>query len=106
MNLTTIAVDLAKDVFQVAVADCRYQIMERHRLTRSQFERFIRGHERSLWVMEACGGAHHWAHTLIGLGHEAKLLPPAYVRPYVRGNKTDRSDCAAILAIRACLRPR
>ena len=47
--------------------------------------------------MEACGGAHHWARTLIGLGHEAKLLPPAYVRPYVRGNKTDRGDTAAIL---------
>lgn len=97
MNLTTIAVDLAKDVFEVAVADRRYQIVERHRLTRSQFERFIGQRERSLWVMEACGGAHHWARTLSGLGHEAKLLPPAYVRPYVRGNKTDRGDCAAIL---------
>jgi hypothetical protein len=58
MNLTTIAVDLAKDVFDVAVADRRYQIVEQHRLTRSRFERFIRGRERSLWVMEACEGAH------------------------------------------------
>jgi transposase len=77
MNLTTIAVHLAKDVVQVGVADHRSRIVERHRLTRSQFERFIRAHKRSLWVMEACGGAHHWARTLIGLGHEAKLLPPA-----------------------------
>lgn len=97
MNLATIAVDLAKDVFQVGVADRQFKIVERHRLSRSQFERFLRQRERSLWVMEACGGAHHWARTLIELGHEAKLLPPAHVRAYVRGNKTDRGDCAAIL---------
>ena len=53
MNLTTIAVDLAKDVFEVGVADRRNQIVARHRLTRSRFERFIRGGDRSLWVMEA-----------------------------------------------------
>ncbi len=78
MNLTTIAVDLAKDLFQVAVADRRYQLVERHRLTRSQFERFIRGRQRSLWVMEACGGAHHRARTLIYIGelHASVQLQP------------------------------
>ena len=78
MNLSTIAVDLAKDVFQVSVADHRSRIVERHRLTRSQFEHFVRGaRARPLIDGGLCGGAHHWARTLIGLGHEAKLLPPA-----------------------------
>ncbi len=90
MNLTTIAVDLAKDVFHVAVADRRYQIVERHRLARWQFERFIREHERSFWVMEACGGAHHWTRTLIGLGHEAKRSTEA--RPAI--GLSGGTDCS------------
>lgn len=61
MNATTVAVDLAKNVFQLAVADGQWRVVETHRLTRSQFERWFPNRDVSLVVMEACGSAHHWA---------------------------------------------
>lgn len=102
MNATTVAVDLAKSVFQLAVADVHWRVIETHRLTRSQFERWFQNREVALVVMEACGSAHHWARWLLGLGIEVKLLPAAYVRAYVKRNKTDRADACALLdAVRA-----
>lgn len=97
MNATTVAVDLAKSVFQLAVADSHWKIVETHRLTRSQFERWFINREVHLVVMEACGSAHHWARWLKGLGIEVRLLPAAYVRVYVKRNKTDAADAAALL---------
>ena len=103
MNATTVAVDLAKSVFQLAEADSQWRIVRTQRLTRSQFERFFANREVTLVVMEACGSAHHWARWLARLGVEVRLLPPAQVRPYVLGSKTDASDCAALLeAARNC----
>lgn len=103
MNATTVAVDLAKSVFQLAVADSQWKIIETHRLTRSQFERWFVNREVGVVVMEACGSAHHFARWLNTLGIEVRLLPPAYVRPYVKRNKTDAADAAALLeAARAC----
>jgi transposase len=102
MNATTVAVDLAKSVFQLAVADSQWKIIETHRLTRSQFERWFHNRDVSLVVMEACGSAHHWARYLSGLGIDVKLLPAKYVRAYVKRNKTDAADAAALLeALRA-----
>lgn len=92
MNTTTVAVDLAKTVFQLAVADASWRVTQTHRLTRSQFERWFANREVGLVIMEACGSAHHWARWLNGLGIEVKLLPAAYVRAYVRRNKTDAAD--------------
>jgi transposase len=97
MNATTVAVDLAKSVFQLAVADAHWKILETHRLTRNQFERWFVNREVGLVVMEACGSAHHWARWLNALGIEVKLLPAAYVRAYVKRNKTDAADAAALL---------
>ena len=97
MGNVTIAVDLAKDVFEVAVAKPSGKIIERKRLTRAQFERFWQTREACAVVMEACGSAHHWARTLIGLGFDVRLLPAHYVRPYRQRNKTDRADCDALL---------
>jgi Transposase and inactivated derivatives len=97
MNATTVAVDLAKNVFQLAVADTHWKVIETHRLTRGQFERWFRNREVSLVIMEACGSAHHWARWLAGLGIEVKLLPAKYVRAYVKRNKTDAADAAALL---------
>ena len=97
MNATTVAVDLAKSVFQLAVADSQWKVIETHRLTRSQFERWFLNRDVSLVVMEACGSAHHWARYLSGLGIEVKLLPAKYVRAYVKRNKTDAADAAALL---------
>lgn len=97
MNATTVAVDLAKSVFQLAEADDQWRIVRTHRLTRGQFERFFANRQVRLVVMEACGSAHHWARRLAGLGIQAMLLPPKHVRRYVLGNKTDAADCAALL---------
>ena len=102
MNATTVAVDLAKSVFQLAVADAHWHVIETHRLTRAQFERWFQNREVKLVVMESCGSAHHWARYLMGLGIEVKLLPAKYVRAYVKRNKTDAADAAALLeAVRA-----
>lgn len=98
MHATTVAVDLAKSVFQLAVADASsWRVVERHRLTRAQFERFFANRDVALVVMEACGSAHHWARRLQAQGIEVKLLPAQYVRAYVRRNKTDAADAAALL---------
>jgi transposase len=97
MNATTVAVDLAKNVFQLAIADNTWKVLESQRLTRTQFERWFLNRAVSLVIMEACGSAHHWARWLNGLGIEVKLLPAAYVRAYVKRNKTDAADACALL---------
>ena len=97
MNATTVAVDLAKSVFQLAVADASWRVIETHRLTRTQFERWFANRDVGLVIMESCGSAHHWARWLTGLGIEVKLLPAQYVRAYVRRNKTDAADATALL---------
>lgn len=103
MNATTVAVDLAKSVFQIAEADSNWRIVRTHRLTRAQFERFFVNREVNQVIMEACGSAHHWARQLATQGVRVRLLPPRLVRPYVTGNKTDATDCAALLeASRNC----
>jgi hypothetical protein len=102
MNATTVAVDLAKNVFELAVADRHWKIVERQRLTRGQFERWFANRSVGLVVMEACGSAHHWARWLGRLGIEVRLLPPRYVRPYVKRNKTDAADAAALLEAHRC----
>src|SRR5258708_30280156 len=98
MQSTTIAVDLAKSVFQIAVSKHPGKVSESHRLSRSQFVRFFAERQPALVVLEACGTAHHWARELGALGHQVRLLPPHAVRPYVHRNKTDRADAAALLA--------
>lgn len=97
MNRTTIAVDLAKVVFQLAVADAEWRVVARHRLSRPQLLRFFGERQPCLVVMEACGTAHFWARWLSSLGFTVRLLPPQYVRAFVRRNKTDRSDAEALL---------
>lgn len=97
MNATTVAVDLAKSVFQLAVADEQWQIVETQRLTRTQFERWFVNREVGLVIMEACGSAHHWGRWLNSLGIEVRLLPAQYIRAYVKRNKTDAADAAALL---------
>ena len=92
MNATTVGVDLAKNVFAVAVADADWDIVARHRFNRARFAEFFVNHPRCRIVMEACGSAHHWARTLRAQGHDPVLLPAQYVRAYVRRNKTDAAD--------------
>ena len=97
MQSTTIAVDLAKSVFQIAVSRHPGKVSESHRLSRSQFLRFFAERRPALVVLEACGTAHHWARELGALGHQVRLLPPHEVRSYVHRSKTDRADAAALL---------
>ena len=102
MSTVTIAVDLAKNVFEIAVAGRAGTIRERKRLSRPQFEQFWSTRAPCRVVMEACASAHFWARYLLARGFEVKLLPPHYVRPYRRRNKTDRTDCEAILEADRC----
>ena len=101
MNATSTAavvgVDLSKNVFELAVADAQWRVVERARLTRSQFERWFANRAVGLVVMEACGSAHHWGRWLAGMGIEVRLLPARYVRAYVKRNKTDAADAAALI---------
>lgn len=102
MNATTVAVDLAKHVFELAVADDKWRVVDRARLTRGQFERWFDNRSVQLIVMEACGSAHHWARRFQAQGIDVRLLPAQYVRAYVKRNKTDAADAVALLeAVRA-----
>ena len=103
MDTTTIAVDLAKDVFEVACATPAGRIVERRRFTRQQFQRFLSTRPAGTEiVMEACGTSHYWGRHCQTLGLIPVLLPTQYVRPYVRRNKTDRTDAEALLEARRC----
>lgn len=106
-NATTVAIDLAKDVFQIVVADDQFRIIDSQRLSRPKFLAWWENRTPVRVVMEACGSAHHFGRWLIRLGHQVVLLPPQYVRAYVRRDKTDRADaCALLEAARASdLRP-
>jgi len=102
MHATTVAVDLAKSIFQIAIADDKWNVVGQERLTRRQFERWFANREVGLVIMEACGSAHHWARWLKSLGIEARLLPAAYIRAYVKRNKTDAADALALLEAARC----
>src|SRR3970282_2930052 len=92
MNATTVAVDLAKSVFELAAADAGWKVAERARLTRSQFERWFDNRKVDLVVMEACGSAHHWGRWFEARGIAVKLLPAEYVRASLKRNKTEAAD--------------
>ena len=102
MHATTVAVDLAKSVFQIAVADDKWNVVGQERLTRNQFKRWFQNRDVGLVVMEACGSAHHWGRWMNRLGIEVKLLPAAYIRAYVKRNKTDAADACALLEAARC----
>jgi transposase len=97
MEHTTIAVDLAKSVFQIALSRRPGQVDEEHRLSRERFLTFFAQQPPATIVLEACGSAHHWARQLQPLGHAVRLLPAHDVHRYVRRNKTDRPDAKALL---------
>ena len=97
MQHTTIAVDLAKSVFQVAISHRPGRVDEEHRLSRGRFLSFFADRPAATVLLEACGSAHHWSRALKRLGHTVRLLPPHDVRRYVRRNKTDRADAKALL---------
>ena len=102
MYTTIIGIDLAKSVFQLAVADSDYRIQQRLRLTRAKLIKFLANLPPALVVMEACGSSQPWARKLREFGHEVRLLPAQYVRAYVKRNKTDAADAAALIEALRC----
>jgi transposase len=96
MEITTIGLDLAKSVFQIHAIDAGGNVIVRKALRRAQVLPFFGKLEPCLVGIEACGTSHHWARELRKLGHEVRLMPPAYVKPYVKRGKTDANDAEAI----------
>lgn len=90
-----IGLDIAKNVFEVHGRTAAGDVVLRRSLKRSQVEKFFARQPAAVIGLEACGAAHHWARALTKLGHEVRLMPPAYVKPYVRRNKSDAIDAAA-----------
>ena len=97
MKSTTIAVDVAKEVLEVAVSHQPGRVSEQKRLSRVAFLRFCSQQPPATFLLEACGSSHYWGRQLQSLGHRVVLLPPHTTRPYVFRNKTDRTDTRGLL---------
>jgi hypothetical protein len=96
MEPTTIAIDLAKRVFQIHYVEPETGAIHSKVLKRAQLVPFFANRPASSVVMEACGSAHHWARVLTRLGHDVRLIAAQFVRPFVKSNKNDAADAAAI----------
>jgi len=96
MNITTIGIDLAKNVMQVHGADDHGRTVLKKQLKRAQMLPFFVNLVPCKIGMEACGSAHYWARKLQALGHTVQLIPPQYVKPFVKRNKNDAADAEAI----------
>src|SRR5262245_35194078 len=96
MQVSTIGLDLAKNVFQVHGIDTSERVVVRKQLRRSQVIAFFEALPRCLMGMEACATSHHWARELTKLGHEVRLMPAKDVKAYVKRNKNDAADAEAI----------
>lgn len=95
-DVATVGMDLAKSVFQVHGVDAQGQAVLRKRLSRARVLPFFAKLPRCIVGMETCASANHWARELAALGHEVRLMPPQYVKPYVKRSKNDASDAEAI----------
>lgn len=95
-HVATIGLDIAKSVFQVHGVDAKGGVVIRQKLTRARLLKFFEKLAPCLVGIEACGTAHHWARELIRLGHDVRLMPPSYVKPYVKRQKNDMADAEAI----------
>jgi transposase len=96
MNIKTIGLDIAKHVFQLHGVDSNGKTMLRKQLKRDKLLEYFANLRPCLIGLEACSGAHYWARELIKLGHDARLISPQFVKPYVKGNKNDANDAEAI----------
>lgn len=96
MKITTVGIDLAKNVFQVHGVDEHCKVVLRKQLKRDQMAAFFVNLPPCLIGVEACGSAHHWARKLQGMGHTVRLMAPQFVKPYVKTNKNDAADAEAI----------
>src|ERR1700724_3774170 len=104
MQISTIGIDLAKTVFQVHAVDADGATVLRKRLRRAEVLSVASGLEPCLIGMEACATSHYWARELAKFGHTVKLMPPAYVKPYVKRGKNDATDAEATCEASHCRR--
>jgi transposase len=95
-EISIVGLDLAKNVFQVHGVDASGRVVVQRQLRRGTLEKFFAQLPPCTVGMEACGSAHHWARVIGGYGHQVRLMPPAYVKPYVKRNKNDSRDAEAI----------
>nr|WP_249804634.1 IS110 family transposase [Bradyrhizobium sp. 23] len=95
-DVITVGLDIAKHVFHVHGADERGRAVFSKKIGRAKLLDFFAAQPRCMVALEACGGAHHWARQLAQLGHEVRLIPPAYVKPFVKRQKNDAIDAEAI----------
>ena len=96
IELKRLAIDTSKHVFTLHGVDAGDRPVLRRELRRGRFEAFLSGLAPTEVVLEACGGSHHWGRRALALGHRVRLIPPQYVKPFVRRGKNDRIDAAAI----------
>jgi len=96
MQVTTIGLDLGKRVFQVHGVDASGRVVVRRKLQRSEMVAFFAGLSPCLVGIEACATAHHWARLIEASGHDVRLFPPSYVKPFIRRSKTDAAGAEAI----------
>ena len=95
-EISTIGLDIAKQVFHAHGADASGRQLFSRRIGRRKVLEFFAGQPRCLVALEACGGSHHWARELMRLGHDVRLIPPSYVKPFVKRHKNDAADAEAI----------
>jgi len=95
-NISTIGLDIAKSVFQIHGVDTAGEVVVRRKLTRGRVLAFFESLPRCLVGIEACSSSHYWARELIALGHDVRLLPAQYVKPYLKRQKNDAADAEAI----------
>jgi transposase len=95
-EVTTIGLDIAKNVFHAHGTDTSGRPLFSRKISRTKLLEFFAKQPPCLVALEACGGAHHWARELTLLGHQVRLIPPAYVKPFVERNKNDAVDAEAI----------
>jgi transposase len=95
-EVSTIGLDIAKQVFQVHGADASGRVVFRRKIVRAKLLEFFSSQPRCLVALEACGGAHYWGREITKLGHTVRLIPPAYVKPFVKRQKNDAADAEAI----------
>ena len=98
MEIRTLGIDLAKSVFQLHGVDAAGAVVLRKKLRRAAVLDVLRDLPPCLIGMEACASSHHWAREIAALGHEVRLIPPTYVKPYVKRQKNDAADAEARLA--------